>query len=57
MSNRGFDEFRALTEAEGFMSKELGIKVVVQKAGSKGVKDPSGRAKDALPSKPAFFLE
>jgi hypothetical protein len=50
------DEFRALSDAEGFMSKELG-KVVVQKAGSKGIKGPSGSAKDALPSEPAFYLE
>jgi leucyl-tRNA synthetase len=57
VDNRGFDEFKALAEAEGFMSKELGIKVVVQKAGSKGIRDPSGRSKDALPAKPAFFLE
>ena len=57
MTNRGFDEFSALSEAEGFMSKELGVMLVVQKAGSKGIRDPSGRAKDALPSKPAFYLE
>jgi len=56
-SNRGFDEFKALSEAESFMSRELGIKVVVQKAGSQGIRDPNNRAKDALPMKPALFLE
>ena len=56
-SHKDFDEFGALSGASDFMSAELGIPVVVQKAGSKSVRDPANRAKDALPSKPAFYLE
>ncbi len=57
LSNRGFDEFRTLSDASGFMSKELGIKVVVQRAGAKDIRDPANKARDALPTKPGFFLE
>lgn len=57
LSHRGFDEFKILSEASEFMSSELGIKVVVQKAGAKAIQDPANKAKDALPTKPAFFLE
>jgi len=57
LSHRGFDEFAALSGAAEHLSKELGIKVKVQKAGSKGIRDPGNRAKDALPMKPSFFLE
>jgi leucyl-tRNA synthetase len=52
-----FDEYKALAASAPFMERELGIKVSVQKTGRAGVRDPSGRAKDALPLKPAFFLE
>ena len=57
LAHRGFDEFRALSSSSEFMSAELGMPVAVQKAGSKTVSDPANRAKDALPTKPAFFLE
>jgi len=57
VSHKGFDEFRSLSDASEYMSKELGIKVLVQKAGSKGLRDPANKAKDALPTKPAFLLE
>jgi hypothetical protein len=57
LSHRGFDEFAALSESSEFMSAELGIEVVVQKAGAKDLRDPANRAKGALPTKPAFFLE
>ncbi len=57
LAHRGFSEFKALSEASGFMSAELGVPVVVQKAGSKTIDDPANRAKDALPTKPAFYLE
>ncbi|MDE1858084.1 MAG: leucine--tRNA ligase [Thaumarchaeota archaeon] len=57
LAHRGFNEFKALSGASGFMSAELGIPVVVQKAGSKTINDPANRAKDALPTKPAFYLE
>jgi leucyl-tRNA synthetase len=57
LSHKGFDEYQALSEASGFMSKELGIKVSVQKAGAKDIHDPANKAKHALPTKPGFFLE
>ena len=57
LSRRGFDEFEVLSEASEFISGEIGIKVAVQKAGAKDVHDPANRAKDALPTKPGFFLE
>jgi leucyl-tRNA synthetase len=57
VSHKGFDEFTSLSGASDYMSKELGIKVVVQKAGAKGIRDPANKAKDALPTKPAFLLE
>ncbi|MCL4355983.1 MAG: leucine--tRNA ligase [Nitrososphaerota archaeon] len=56
VAGRGFDEFQSLSEASEFMAKELGIEVVVQKTG-KQIHDPANRAKDALPTKPAFYLE
>jgi leucyl-tRNA synthetase len=57
LSQKGFDEYKALSEAAEFMSSELGIKVSVQKAGAKDITDPANKAKDALPTKPGFFLE
>ncbi len=52
-----FDEYKLLSETSRFLSEELGIEVLVTKAGSKEVKDPRSKAKDALPMKPAFLLE
>jgi hypothetical protein len=57
LAHRGFDEYEALSDASEFMSEELGIPVSVQKAGGKGTRDPANKGKDALPMKPAFFLE
>ena len=57
LSHKSFDEARMLSEASAFMTGELGIKVLVHKAGSKDLHDPANKAKDALPTKPAFFLE
>jgi leucyl-tRNA synthetase len=57
LSRKGFDEYKVLSEAADFMSSELGIKVSVQKAGTKGIHDPANKAKDALPTKPGFLLE
>ncbi len=57
LSHKGFNEFKSLSEASEFMSRQLGIKVVVQKAGAKEIHDPANKAKYALPTKPAFFLE
>jgi leucyl-tRNA synthetase len=52
-----FDEHAALTAAAPFMSQELGVDLEVQKAGTAGIKDGGRRAQDALPMKPAFYLE
>ncbi|MDV3294127.1 MAG: leucine--tRNA ligase [Nitrososphaerales archaeon] len=52
-----FDEYRTLNAASKFMSAELGLAVSVQKAGAQGTSDRGNRAKDALPMKPAFFME
>jgi leucyl-tRNA synthetase len=57
IARKGFNEFMSLTAASDFMSKELGVKVAVQKSGAPGIHDPRNRAKDALPAKPAFYLE
>ena len=57
VSTKGFDEYRTLSGASDYMSSELGVKVLVQKAGAKGVHDPANKANDALPTKPGFFLE
>ena len=57
LSHRELDECKTLTEASEFISSELGIKVVVQMAGAKDLRDPAGRAKAALPTKPGFFIE
>jgi leucyl-tRNA synthetase len=57
LAHRGFDEYGALSDASEFMSGELGVTVSVQKAGGKGISDPANKGKDALPMKPAFFLE
>lgn len=56
-SHRDFDEYASLSAASEFMAGELGVEVVVQKAGAKGTIDPSSKSKDALPTKPGFFLE
>ena len=56
-SNRSFDEFSALSSASEFMAKELGVKVLVQKAGAKETVDPTGRSRGALPMKPALYLQ
>jgi leucyl-tRNA synthetase len=52
-----YDEYDILKEASKFMAKELKLKVKVYKAGSKAVHDLGKRAQEALPLKPAFFLE
>jgi len=57
VSSRRFDEQSVLSGASTFMSQELGIEVMVQKAGAKDLKDPAGKAKDALPMKPALYLQ
>ena len=56
-SNKQFDEYAALSGASRYISSELGVKVEVHRAEASGLYDPGNRAKDALPAKPAFFLE
>jgi hypothetical protein len=57
VASRGFDEYSVLADAAPFISQELEIGVEVQKAGGKDVQDPAGKAKDALPMKPALYLQ
>ncbi len=57
LSHRKLDENGILAGAARFMSQELGIEVKVQKTGSKEFRDPTNKAKYALPMKPALFLE
>jgi leucyl-tRNA synthetase len=56
-ASRRFDEYSVLSSAAPYLSRELGMEVRVQKAGGKETPDPASRAKDALPLKPALFLE
>ena len=57
LAQKKFDEFETLSAASKFMSEELGITVSVQSADAKDLRDPGKRAKDALPLKPALFME
>ena len=57
VSQPDFDEYGLLSEASDFLARELGVRVEVTKAGPQGIHDPGKRAKDALPLKPAFYLE
>ncbi len=57
VSQPGFDEYGLLSEASDFLVKEIGLPVAIMKAGARGIHDPGKRAKDALPLKPAFYLE
>ncbi|HYC26393.1 MAG TPA: class I tRNA ligase family protein, partial [Nitrososphaerales archaeon] len=57
LAHKSFDEFEALAGASDYIARELGVKVSVQKGGSRGLRDPGNRSKDALPMKPSFFLE
>src|SRR5207245_11115806 len=57
VSQPDFDEYQLLREASDFLARELGVRVEVMKAGQQGIHDPGKRAKDALPLKPAFYLE
>ena len=57
VANRKLDEYSILEQASAFISSELGISVKVQKSGGDSTNDPAGRAKNALPMKPALYLE
>ena len=51
------NEFKVLSEAKGFLERELGLKVYVYEEDDQGKYDPKGRAKQALPYRPAIYLE
>jgi leucyl-tRNA synthetase len=57
ISHRKMDEYAVLIAAAPFISKELGLSVNIFKAGERSVNDPGGRARSALPMKPALYLE
>ena len=50
------DEFTILNEAKDSLSKEFGCEILVEKAENAGF-DPANKAKNALPFKPAIYLE
>jgi leucyl-tRNA synthetase len=52
-----YDEYSILKDASDFMEQELNLRVNIFKVGNKGIKDPGKRAQEALPVKPAFFLQ
>ena len=51
------NEYEVLTRESGFLSKEFNAEVRVYKAGERGIYDPKGRAKLALPWRPALYIE
>ena len=51
------NETAHLTDAAGFMSSEIGYKVEVLSADAEEIYDPQGKAKVAVPGRPAIFLE
>ncbi len=50
------EEYRVLKSAEGFLSRELGKEVAVERADAPS-HDPAKKSRVALPGKPAIFLE
>jgi leucyl-tRNA synthetase len=53
----GLDELSVLSEGAPFLSKEIGVEIRVFRTGEASIDDPANKAKDALPFKPAFYLE
>jgi leucyl-tRNA synthetase len=51
------DEAAFLASAAPFMSSELGCEAVVYSADAKDIYDPNGKAKAAIPGRPAIYLE
>ncbi len=51
-----FDEFEVLSNAEAFLSEELGVEVKVFREEDKAKLDPSNKAQKALPLYPAIFV-
>ncbi len=50
------DEFAALEGAKDFLARETGAEIIVQRADSAAY-DPAGKAKNAMPLKPAIYVE
>ncbi len=50
------DEFKALTESKGLFEKEFNCPVLIEKAEETSI-DPANKARNALPLKPAIYLE
>ena len=51
------DEELAYKEAAEFIGKELDLEIIVKRADLPNIPDPTGRARNALPTKPALYLE
>jgi hypothetical protein len=51
------DEELAYKEAAEFIGKELDLEIIVRRADLPDIPDPTGRARNALPTKPALYLE
>ena len=50
------DEFKVLNEAKHFLEKTFGCELIVEKE-EKVTYDPKGKARNALPFKPAIYME
>ncbi len=67
LSNRGEDELSKLgivmnernylTEAKGFLSHELKCEIEIYSSDDESIYDPDGKAKFAVPKRPAIFVE
>ena len=51
------DEAALFSSAAGFLSEENGVPVEVYSADAEGIYDPQGKAKVAVPGRPAIYLE
>lgn len=51
-----FDEFEALSFFKDSLSKEFSCKIFIEKA-EETKKDPAGKARNAIPMKPAIYIE
>jgi leucyl-tRNA synthetase len=51
------DETRLFSDAAAFLSEENGVPVEVYFADAEGIYDPQGKAKVAIPGRPAIYLE
>ncbi|PCN50060.1 leucine--tRNA ligase [Candidatus Geothermarchaeota archaeon ex4572_27] len=51
------DELKVLSEAKGFLERALGMEVRVYSEDDESRYDPKGRARQALPYRPAIYLE